>query len=661
MPQGIRHPLAEPRNISWIGLTIISVTLFVATVQVGLSIRDLQMQLAAFEQLAANGDGLSPARLRSSLASVKNDMAVIRADAGWLLPLLPALGWLPQVGGDLSQADALFGMSDALVSAAEAGFSAWSPQLEPRASTQAGQPQAELDQTIADARPTFLLARAYLAQADKQRARIHTERLSVRTAAILERLERATALLQLAVEGSLALPELLGSREARHYLIVAQNEDERRATGGFVSAAGLLSLEHGRITGLEFMDSYQVDDLEADFPPAPEPIQTYMLGGYWLFRDANWSADFPSSARQLAAFYEMGKHRQVDAVIGVDQEMVRLLVQAAGTLEVPSEPPLLLSADNLVRYMRESWAPPANVKLSTAFQTRKSFMGDLAKALQERIQNGDKVNKAALAKAVYDGLRGRHLLVYLPDSPLGPALARTGWDGALQAQAGDFVMVVDSNLGFNKANALVAQAYDYAVTIAADQSVQAALQISYQHLGKPSGQPCPPPGPEYDPSTTYASVMNRCLWDYLRVYVPAGSRLSEATRFPIPAQQMLNRTASSGEPQVAGAEGKTSTFAAFFVVGEGEHKEFRFGYQLPAGTLQRTSEGMWRYALYWQKQPGTPAIPLRLVLTLPPGAVAQRSSPVPAALVAGANSASGTQLKFALEVSSDLTLEVLFR
>jgi hypothetical protein len=54
-------------------------------------------------------------------------------------------------------------------------------------------------------------------------------------------------------------------------------------------------------------------------------------------------------------------------------------------------------------------------------------------------------------------------------------------------------------------------------------------------------------------------------------------------------------------------------------------------------------------------------IPLRLVVTLPPGAVAQWASPVPAALVAGDDSGSGTQLRYLLDVSSDLTLEVIFR
>lgn len=642
-------------------MTIISVTLFVAIVQVGFSIRDLQLQLTSFDQTAPNGEGLSPARLRSSVAAVKNDMATIRADAGWLLPLLPAFGWLPQFGGDLSQADAIFGMADSLVSAGDAVFTAWSPVLEAPGSGQASQPAAAIDQTIGDAQMSFLVARAYLARANAYRVRIQPERLSARTASIIDRIDRAGPLLQLAVDGSLGLPDLIGTDGPRNYLIVTQNEDERRATGGFVSAAGLLTLEHGKVTGLEFMDSYQVDDPEEDFPQPPEAIQTYMLGGYWLFRDANWSPDFPTSARKLAAFYELGRKRHVDGVIAVDQEMVRLLVQAMGSIEVQSNPPILVTGDNLLTYMRDAWAPPADAKVSAAWLARKNFIGDLAQALRDRLTNGEKLNSAALAKAVYDAVRGKHLMVFVPDSGLGPALAQAGWDGALRPRSGDFAMVVDSNLGFNKANALIAQEYSYAVAIAQDHSAQATLQIGYEHMGKPGGSACQQKVPEYGPTTTYANLMNLCFWDYLRLYVPAGSSLIDATRFPIAAQQMLNRTDSSGAPQTAAAEANTESFSAFFVVGQGEHKDFQFRYNLPPGIVQPAPDGMWSYSLSWQKQPGTPVIPLQFILTLPPGAVAQRSNPVPAALVAGENSTAGTQLRYALELSSDMSLQVVFR
>ncbi len=68
------------------------------------------------------------------------------------------------------------------------------------------------------------------------------------------------------------VPELMGMDGPRTYLLLAQNEDELRATGGLISGIGLLRVEDGAIQSLEFIDSYDVDDLRNkpyDAPPQP--------------------------------------------------------------------------------------------------------------------------------------------------------------------------------------------------------------------------------------------------------------------------------------------------------------------------------------------------------------------------------------------------------
>ena len=43
-----------------------------------------------------------------------------------------------------------------------------------------------------------------------------------------------------------ALPSLLGADKPAEYLLLAQNPDELRATGGFIGAVGVLTLDQGR-------------------------------------------------------------------------------------------------------------------------------------------------------------------------------------------------------------------------------------------------------------------------------------------------------------------------------------------------------------------------------------------------------------------------------
>ncbi|MCA1554618.1 MAG: DUF4012 domain-containing protein, partial [Chloroflexi bacterium] len=82
---------------------------------------------------------------------------------------------------------------------------------------------------------------------------------------------------------------LVGFDGARSYLIIAQNEDELRATGGFISAVGLITVERGKVVASEFMDSYAVDNLGKPYPDPPDALRKYMLAYLWLFRDSNWS------------------------------------------------------------------------------------------------------------------------------------------------------------------------------------------------------------------------------------------------------------------------------------------------------------------------------------------------------------------------------------
>jgi Protein of unknown function (DUF4012) len=651
--------LSSPRNIVWLGLTIISVTIFVAAARVSISVRDIQSRIAVVERFTQGDASPDLPLLRDNIAAIRSDLVVIRTDVGWLFPVIPLLSWLPQVGADVAAAGDLFNMADALV---RAGDTMLSGVTAIAGGSLSGTPAAtdDLVRALGDARPQVELARGYLSTASFYRARITPSLLSARSLALVDRFDAIMPLAELAATAGLALPDLVGSNGSRTYLIVAQNEDERRATGGFVSAAGLATFEHGALTSLDFMDSYQVEDPTFDYPQPPAPLEKYMLAGYWLFRDANWSPDFPTSARQLAAFYEMSKGKHVDGVIALDQAMVRMLVQAIGPFDVPGNPPSHVTADNVLGFMREAWAPPAGVPLTAAIGARKDFVGKMAKAMQSRFQDGPRPNVAALARAIYDSLRGRHLLLYLPDSPLANPLELIGWDGAIHPSTGDYLMVVDSNLGFNKADALVNRQFSYDVTVDSNLSVHSTLSIQYHNDSSRASQVCTQRVPDYGPDTTYESLMNQCYWDYLRLLVPSGSTLFDSTRYPIPAARMLNRKDSSGDPEILAAENIRSAFATFFMLDRGEDKNLRFTYDPPHGLVEQAGGGLWIYRLYWQKQPGAAETGTQVSLTLPRGSSLVREMAPVSAAVTGDESADGLRLSFAWNLDSDAAIEVQF-
>ncbi|MFM7172094.1 MAG: DUF4012 domain-containing protein, partial [Caldilinea sp.] len=65
------------------------------------------------------------------------------------------------------------------------------------------------------------------------------------------------------------LPRLLGMEQPQSYLVLVQNNHELRGTGGFISAVGRLTLDRGKVTDLDFVDSYALYRSDGLYPPPP--------------------------------------------------------------------------------------------------------------------------------------------------------------------------------------------------------------------------------------------------------------------------------------------------------------------------------------------------------------------------------------------------------
>ncbi len=148
--------------------------------------------------------------------------------------------------------------------------------------------------------------------------------------------ERVEALLDEAINATSFLRSLLGYEEPRTYLLVGQNQNEIRATGGFIGIAVQATLDSGELTELVYHDSTAVDrDTVPDNPDAPEGLYWYLGMGKLLFRDANWNPHFPASAAQVAEIYRLGEGVQVDAVVTATKLLAFDMVELFQDIRVP--------------------------------------------------------------------------------------------------------------------------------------------------------------------------------------------------------------------------------------------------------------------------------------------------------------------------------------
>lgn len=551
-------------------------------------------------------DPASLAEMHGRFARLEANLDTVSREAEPFLSLAPALGWLPEFGAEAQAAPALLELAQGAATAGRASMDG-AQLLAGTISDQPGEGDTltRLVQALEQAQPSWQEADAALARVAAARDQLDLTRLDPRLAAQLARLDRYLPLLQTATSLAKLAPRLLGADSPKTYLVLAQNSDELRPTGGFISGVALLEVDQGQLGELDFEDSYVIYNPNVDHPLAPPDLEQTMGAQILLFRDANWSADFPASASVARSLYQLDTGIATDGVIAFDLEAVRRMMAALEPLALPGHDQPL-TAENLLAVIRQMWAEPMTTEstvlekdVSDWWLRRKDFMGDLAAVARAKLETGQ-VDLGTLAQALYSSLQEKHLLIMVDDPATAETLAQAGWDGAVDPGTGDYLLVVDSNVGWNKVNSVVERTTRYTVTPQPDGSAQADLELIYQHRGEPGNEPCVHAGYYGD---SYEDMMRRCYFNYLRVYVPSGVQLVSAEGF-----EPADVTVRSGERA-------TTQLAGNLVVPSGEQRRVRLRYQLPAGALSGDT-----YRLRVQKQPGTLAWPVQVRLLDPTGA-----------------------------------------
>ncbi len=393
-----------------------------------------------------------------------------------------------------------------------------------------------------------------------------------------------------------SLPQLMGLEGPATYLLLVQNNHELRGTGGFISAVGRVVVERGRLVELTIVDSYAVDNLQVPHPPAPPPLQRYMQATILALRDANWSPDLPTSARTVQALYRQDQGIQVDGMVTVDLRAVELLLDGLGGVRLAGvEEPV--TGENVVDILTELWGDPRQAQeqgqtFNEWWRQRKAFIPALAQALLAKLRDRE-VDPWRLYRAARQALDERAIQIWVEEPAVQSALEALGWDGGLQPQEGaDYLALVDSNVGFNKVDAVMERRLSYRVEWPDDDPDGRALAtatITYRHTLPVPGHTCLHTA-RY--GGEYREMMRRCYFDYVRLYVPRGSELLSA--------QGVEPDSVASYP----GEKRTQVLAGFFVLEPGQTHTVVFTYRLPP-TVRPES-----YRLVVQRQAGSGPLPV---------------------------------------------------
>lgn len=467
---------------------------------------------------------------------------------------------------------------------------------------------------------TVALAHDHLVTAEQalERVRIDAlpERYRDKVARLQSALPLAVALLQGYVEHQTLFAELLGMNGPRIYLFLFQNNHELRATGGFIGSYALLDVNHGRIRRF-FVDGIFNPDgqLKENIVP-PIPIQKISAG--WSLHDSNWFPDFPASAEKAIFFYEKTGGPTVDGIITLTPEVLERILTLVGPITLP-EYGATIDAENFMPIIQEE----VEMKYDRNENDPKKILGDLTEMLLQRFLSFDHPKETwQLGTTLAELLNEKHILLYSRHPEIESLISGAGWSGEVLETPHDYLSVIHTNINGYKTDGVIRESVSHEAEIHSDGRVTDTVSITREHTGGNSAY----------------EWWNKVNADYMRVYVPSGSRLLSAegmTReFPEPPldyaalgfrrdPDIVREEAGMVIDEASGTRisedaGKT-VFGNWVYVSPGESVTVRYVYELPfrIDIDQESGRPVGSYSALYQKQSGTKEIHLKAALHYP--------------------------------------------
>ncbi len=505
---------------------------------------------------------------------------------------------IPYVGTQISAAGTILDAAVALTSDMSRAVSAGLEILEPLQSSETtsfnqlttAQKKDALDKLSAS-EPMFDQISADMARIRKTLADMSDfgvmEQIKSAKNLIIEKLPIAESFINELTLGAKILPKIGGHPQEQQYLFVSQNNNELRASGGFIGNIGTIRIYEAEIKEFNTKGIYNLD---AEAPVKIEPpdyLREYLSASTWFLRDANTCVgcvDFGVAARKVLEFYKIETgNENFDGVISITPTFLEDLLKITGPVTVPGYPYKFESAnvtETIQQHVEYNYA-----QMGIPMADRQSIVSDLSNVLLQKVMTLPKEKWLDLFKVLQQAFQEKHAMIYAKNPAAQATLREQGWTSELRNEyPQDFVTIADNNMAALKTDRVMDRAINYEVDLTNPQEPTAKLQITYINNGKFTNL-----------TTRYRT--------WAQVYVPAG-----ATLISYEGTEITDKSTAKGEllEEIDPNSGR-KVWSYFKSIEPGTQETITINYRLPKDVLDKNA-----YALLFQKQPGTPQFKLNI-------------------------------------------------
>ena len=575
----------------------------IEVVSLGLALRDLERGASTLTEAVRNlgtspdgwtGGKITDADSRLSAAQPVLQSGRSRVKGDLILRIAARMPWV----GD--QVQALYDLSDAAdTSSRVLGDYLDVARKYEAVRNQQGPPGPRLMQLLRDSQHPLSDADGRL---PPQVAALRTDQSRGLLPPLRSRVDQAVGVLgpaadQTAVAAAAAriVPEAAGADRPQKYLLLFANPAEIRPAGGFVGAAGSLTLANGSPQNLDIRaeEAYTPLFKQRFDPPYPLPRFFDFKKAPFEIGDAGWDPNFAASAKVSESMFKSATGSDVDGTISLDPYAISALLGVTGPVDVPGYGSF--NQDNFFAQIDFI----VNVKQGPG--SGKQALPIIAKVILQRVLDQPVGSWPKLVSAVQEQARSRHMQLYLHSSDLASAAAAARYDGAVLNPTQDYMMVVDGNVGATKSDFYLKKSMDIKAEVPDSGLSRHQVTLNYE---------LPLPLDAIDRALN--SNDQGAYADYVRVYLPET------------ASGVSVRYAQDDGPGLGGfdrtelVDGK-QVVASFFRLPRGHTGTLQIDYLVPLDVRNRGLD------LFIQKQAGIPNRPTTLEVSFPGGQTTRRA------------------------------------
>lgn len=420
---------------------------------------------------------------------------------------------LPIVGEPVSDVRHLGNALDGLTTAAEAAIGTW-PSVNGKDATLFGDRSVDVAtlEGLVDAVATVSTS---LDDAQLELGQVRDSSLGVGTRLGDARDQALEAISPLAASARSTrpltdvLPDLLGVRGERRYLLALLNPSEQRFSGGAPLTVVPMDVADGALSMGEAIDTSDPRLFKVGRWEKVEGNPFH--DGKLRISTSTYAPDWSVSGEELLRGYERRTGEQVDGLVVVDVVALADMLRITGPLDVPVYGSLD-AASFTQKLIGDYDTYPDNA-------ARKDLNRAIVPVFAERLFEPG--NARAKIESLRDSARGRHFAMWMRDPEVQGAVEQIGVAGNLSDTDHDYVAVFNQNTNRSKADYWQKRTVSTDVRLAEDGSARVRMTVSVFNDSPPYVQPFADPR-----QGTYVTKWNGMT---VGVFLPEGATLRSAT------------------------------------------------------------------------------------------------------------------------------------